>query len=468
MAIKRIFVVVLLTAVVASLFAISPAHGMDVIGRITSDANWNSSNSPYSLTGPLDVASGVTLTIQPGVTVNLNNYYIQVDGTLVARGTSFSQITLNSGSIKFTQTSSGWVEQTGVGCIIEYANLNSVSVTGDRNPIKLNQDTITGDITVNGASVISSNSITGQVTIGDSTVVWDNTIKGGILFGGLDLSYEPSNSQLHPIISGNTITGGAGYYDQGIECASYVLIEDNTISGCNYGVFLFTADEEFGGAIPPDVVMQRNTITDNNQGIHVELYTAMAHGAVNPTIISNTISNNKVGLYLDGTGYDLTFQNNNLQGNSNYSIQLASGESGDLNATNNWWGTTNSQTISQSIYDSNRDFNLGTVNYAPALTAANPQASPQTNMPMPTPAAVSSAPTQQPTSTPEATGTASPEASSNRTEPPDRSITTPAPSSGNIVELGIFVALIVIIALLVTLIVLVLKKRQPQPYQTKS
>jgi hypothetical protein len=67
----------------------------------------------------------------------------------------------------------------------------------------------------------------------------------------------------------------------------------------------------------------------------------------------------------------MQFINNNLQGNTNYSLYL---QGGDVNATYNWWGTTNTQAINQTIYDFKYDFELGVGTFVPFLTAPNPEA----------------------------------------------------------------------------------------------
>lgn len=66
-----------------------------IISIMGLDTTWTKVNSPYSLTGPLVVGNGVTLTIEAGVTVNFNSYYIVVNGTLRARGSSADQIHFN-------------------------------------------------------------------------------------------------------------------------------------------------------------------------------------------------------------------------------------------------------------------------------------------------------------------------------------------------------------------------------------
>ncbi len=68
----------------------------ETTGIINADTTWTKTNSPYTLTGPVAVNTGVTLTIDPGVTVNLGAFYIQVNGTLVAKGTSTDKIYFNS------------------------------------------------------------------------------------------------------------------------------------------------------------------------------------------------------------------------------------------------------------------------------------------------------------------------------------------------------------------------------------
>src|SRR5665647_369936 len=101
----------------------------EVRGIIDSDIIWSKSNSPYILTAPLSVKNGITLTIEPGVTINLNSYYIQVNGTLVAKGTSANLIQFKGdGAIKFTEASKSWNGQSGVGCIIENANVSLVYI----------------------------------------------------------------------------------------------------------------------------------------------------------------------------------------------------------------------------------------------------------------------------------------------------------------------------------------------------
>lgn len=68
-----------------------------VSGLIASNTTWDAAHSPYNLAGPLCVMTGATLTIQPGATVNFNGFYMLVNGTLNAAGTSNNKITMTAG-----------------------------------------------------------------------------------------------------------------------------------------------------------------------------------------------------------------------------------------------------------------------------------------------------------------------------------------------------------------------------------
>ena len=52
---------------------------MDVGGIISQDTTWDLQNSPYRLVSFLYIASGVTLTIEPGVQVQINGASIEID-----------------------------------------------------------------------------------------------------------------------------------------------------------------------------------------------------------------------------------------------------------------------------------------------------------------------------------------------------------------------------------------------------
>jgi hypothetical protein len=381
----------------------------EVIGIITSNTTWTETNSPYNLTGPVLVSNGVTLTIEAGTTVNLNSNYVRVNGRLVARGSNSNQIHFNGGEIEFTFVSEGWNEQTGSGSIIENGILSSIVIDINDTSPKINNNSIKGHINGHqGSFIISNNYIVGDgyvaviVTglgspiISNNTVI-DNDKQIGIEAGGYST-----------VISNNTIKGSGGKY--GIEGGNYV--SDNVVSGFFVGIYTSI-----------DTV-ERNLVINNTRGIEVGMHAS--------TIRKNTIANNTVGIF--SAKGDINF--NNIQDNSEYNVQLDLYATGDVNATYNWWGTTDTNAISQKIHDNKNDFNLGTVTFVPFLTEPNPEAIPDPNAPtIPT----STPPTSPPSS--------SPSPDQNNTSSPSQSDTEAASQAQEaIIGVAIAVAIVVIVA----------------------
>jgi parallel beta-helix repeat protein len=313
----------------------------NVGGIIDSNTSWTPTNSPYSLTGNILVNNGVTLTIQPKVVVNLNGYYIMVNGTLQARGNENEKVFFNGGEITFTQYCNGWNQETQTGSIIENASVSGLTNLG-------------GGIIIQGGSPAIRNSNL-NVTIG---------IGGG-----------------SPIISGNTLTGvrySNRFMSEGIyintDSTSTPIITDNVLSGGFDDSCI-----SIGSGSP---IIQRNLLRDGTVGIDM-MYLSSSSKTV---VQNNTIANCFRGISI-GDSPTLSFNYNNLEDISNFTV-YSWRTTQNLNATYNWWGTTNTLTIDQKILDFNDDFNLGKVNYNPFLTAPNSRATPSpspSTLPTPSP-----------------------------------------------------------------------------------
>jgi hypothetical protein len=376
--------------------------GTTASGIISQDTTWSKTNSPYMLTGPVGIPQGVTLTIEPGAAVYLYSYYIMVNGTLHVRGNVSEPVFFNGGwggpgtvALTFEPSSSNWSQQTGTGCIIENAVLNETNVSVENVSLRINNDTfISSPIQTYGASpqILNSSFSNCGVSMASSIysptpaspVIANNTVRNG------EISFGGGTTSAFATISNNSIHGG------GIGGVGYAYIVDNTISDCVEGLALNTA-VVFGGSEPAYPTVMRNLITQNNYGIHINLFARYEVGTLVPLITNNTISQNSVGVYLTESQYGAspTIAYNNFEDNANYNVYLDQSTPNNVNATYNWWGTTDMVLIGNSIHDSKNDFTLGTVTFLPSLTTPNPQALPA---PIATPIpAPSVAPTQEPT-----------------------------------------------------------------------
>jgi hypothetical protein len=403
----------------------------EVTGMIYSSTTWTRANSPYNLTSSITVASGVTLTIEPGTIVQLNEYHLQINGTLIARGTSNDPINFHGGkpistggwkittgdndySIVFSPSSMNWSQQTQSGCIIENAVIGNLVINGGSPKIS---NSFLGNIDIwGGTPEISNNTVVGGIGVyAGSAVITNNTVSQQYHYFWelVAQRYDRNNNVIiitrkaTPFVSGNVIIGNISQVTQGIgfetenatitnntiygcygrgigfyEGTGNALISDNTIYDCSYGIGINETGLLYGdhNAV---ITIQRNLIRNTTLGIDSTLPV---------TVENNTIENNNVGI---ATSAPLSVTYNNIEDN-NQSVYLSS--SNNLNATNNWWGTTDTQAISQSIHDLDDDSTLGKVTFVPFLTEPNPATSGQSVTPTSTP---TPKPSQEPTLTPE-------------------------------------------------------------------
>jgi hypothetical protein len=375
---------------------LTSAEGTDVGGLINSDTVWTKSGSPYTLTKATAVNNGVTLTIEAGVTVNFNYNYIRVNGTLTAKGTTNDKIVLNGGQLTFTTVCNGWNEQTQSGCIIQNAILNQMTFSNS-NPIKIDQSTINGPISVTSSAIIS-NCVTGDISSHSSTIS-NNNVKGVIALGSITLggytTAEESSKVYGNIVEGSIFSGSIKGIPEiysntvtkgGIACTGYVSVHNNYVHDCQTGID-FYSERVFGGILSCHGTAENNVVVGNSVGIKIDLSSLDNPGKMAPTIQNNLVSGNKIGISLMMSNYEdaPTIKNNNIVNSANYSFYLSA--SNNVDVSGNWWGTTDEAAISESIFDFKNDFNMGTVTFKPILTTPNtdaPTAPTATSTPAPT------------------------------------------------------------------------------------
>jgi hypothetical protein len=244
---KRLIVMILLLVSAQAVLA------TDVSGTLGVTTTWIKTESPYNLTTTVTVPAGGTLTIEPGVVVNVDNQRIICRGVLTARGTETDSIIISGGGIDLVRSGvhrlqyvriSGSIKETdeahGGGlvcdgsiarlshCVITRNEVNSYdSVYGsgpqrdgggvevaDGSSIALEHCTISNNkawsIFQGGVTITSSGTGGGMFIHTDSRVVLRSCVFTGNLVGGYAAAISVSpGSQLqayNTLIYDNTAT----------------------------------------------------------------------------------------------------------------------------------------------------------------------------------------------------------------------------------------------------------------------
>jgi parallel beta-helix repeat protein len=224
-------------------------------GDISVDTTWTAANGTYIINDNITVLAGVTLTIEPGVTIKFGSgSQVTVYGTLSASGVTF---TWADGA---NQWRGIWFEGAGANgslienCVIEHAS--GVYYNG--------WFYLYGILHITGSSPTIS----------------------GCAIGSSDAAYGIWITDGSPVISGSAISGmtNAGIY---VEGNSSPAVTGNVIASNTYGIYISNGS---GGTY------QGNTVSGNQYGIYA------LYSTVNPAVSGNTYSGNTIAdLDVSGT-----------------------------------------------------------------------------------------------------------------------------------------------------------------------
>jgi DNA-binding MarR family transcriptional regulator len=351
---------------------------------IAKDTTWILDNSPYIFSGNVLVQKSATLTIEPGVTIKFDKEKkFRIDGTLHAIGTDSQRIvfTSNNGISNATSPAAGdWgtftFESPSKNSILKYCTIEySGGIKNFGVKLKIDHCRINNNFAVDNAGGIFND---GSMVISNSIIAGNSCYEsGGGIYNGKNIILE------NCILTNNSaFFRGGGFFSNGF---GEVTLYNSTIAGNNAhdggGIFL-----EEGNINIYNCTITENHATSDCGGIYNDYYantivkfsiikenSASSSGGIynigdikisNCTISANTAKNNADGIFINEYN-SIIIEYSNLI-NSSYTIYLNSLE--EISLINNWWGTTNTNLIDQSIYDYYDDFDVGRVNYKPFLT----------------------------------------------------------------------------------------------------
>ncbi len=351
--------VLLLTPALSTSVRASPTY-TDVGGPIIFDTHWTLVDSPYVVTSNVQVTAGVTLTIEPGVVVRFNkDRILQVDGTLIARGTVGNWVTFTSnqpspqkgdwGNIYFTDGStdatfdaSGNYQSGSVlqYCAVEWGGsgvesaIHAPSAAPFVDHCTVRNNACRGIRVAAGdeeslnpiPAVVSNNTITGNTNTesnyfnggggihATNSLVLSNTVIGNSSAGscgGISASYST--------VSHNIVIGNSSVRDGGGICASdSQSVSHNTISGNSalYGGGIYATSY---------TVVSDNTVTGNNGGRGGGIYSEW-----NCTVSNNVVMGNLGRLGGGIYGDFSTISNNLVSGNRSKADAVYGGGGGGI------------------------------------------------------------------------------------------------------------------------------------------
>ncbi len=301
--------------------------GTSVGGYISENTTWKIAGSPYIVEETVIVEPSVILSIEPGVEVRFaNGTELIIDGSLTASGNATNYITFTSnattpkpgdwGAIRFRQNSNDTL------CVINWAIIKYAS--------------------------------TGVYAYGSSPTIKNSRIEYNANFGIYSTSVSIFIEDLGvPLIENCTISNNGGVpIDVDRQGGVYVKFGGihlkNSLVENNFGYGIISVGSNAGSVVASGITVRNNTLTGIKGSI---------------TISNSKITENQQsGIISSGS-----IHYNSIFGNIPYDLAVESADA--VNASYNWWGTTNETLIQESIYDYYDDHNLGIVTYKPYISS---------------------------------------------------------------------------------------------------
>jgi hypothetical protein len=430
---KIVFLVILLTFVfmpVRPTLAKTPAAFVN--GIILQNTTLGIANSPYYLTGDVQIWPGVTLTLEPGVEMHyMGSYELLVKGSLIANGTIDQPIIFSGpgaadatllhytdADLSTSQLSYVQFKDAAYAILISSGNSGALSVThaqitntklvmdrgGSMAPLMLDQVSL-DRVTVQSIYSNAGPIILDHATIQNSTLrsdahpgisLFHSTVKNSALLIG-DWSWlhiETSSLNNAPI---QRDTGAVLSYAELHIVSSQLLNSPIDVPTIKVVIDASTIQYASGTGVRFGLgTITASTIAGDATGTGIEL---SPYGTLN--IQNSIITHNAIGVRAYSDSGPVTIQHSTLSDNATYHIENLA--AAPILASYNDWGTADPAQIAAKLFDYEDDSSKGKIDFSDLVVSTPIPTATATVIHTDTPT-----PTATNTPTPTATSTATP------------------------------------------------------------
>jgi hypothetical protein len=378
---------------------------VNVQGSISFSTTWTKALSPYNVVGDVQVPTGVTLTIEPGVEVRYTgDYELLVKGKLLANGTPADSIVFRS-DVSGTKKGKRFLNFEGTNLAthqLTYFKMldGNIGIQVGNETEYVQGDKNTGILIASHLRLKNTNVLTSGYGTGAQLLLDNGSLESGQIMGDYPRSEKISLNKMQ--VKNATLYSDS--YNDGIWLDSCEVKNTIWTIGCCGANFNINHSTVEGGSFVPtndsySITIANSQITNLPMNLGaantVSISNSAIMGGTNHMLICNNLtmhdtsikgSGTGIGLELVGrdsiylstiTGFttgikvntngNLSITNSNLSNNATYNIQNAS--TNNLTATQNWWGTSNTTDIAKLLWDKNDDINVGTISFTSQLSS---------------------------------------------------------------------------------------------------